>query len=108
MCVWNMSGACLARVWRIFCLAAVCCQALRVLVYHVYGACLARVWRASAACVWCVSGACLARVWLVSGARLVHVCVCVCLARVWSVSGACLARGAYAEGVWNAHGVPRA
>jgi hypothetical protein len=86
-----VSGACLARVWRIFGLAVVCFRGARKLVYLMSGSCLACVWRVSSACqlrVSCVSGACLARVWLVSGPWLVRVCA-LC---VWRVSGACLER----------------
>ena len=72
MCIGNVSGARIARVWYIFCLAEVCFRDLRVLVYHV-------------------SGACLARVWLVAGASLVRVVFLF----VWRVSEACL------EGVWR-------
>jgi hypothetical protein len=71
-------------------------------VWRVSGACLARVWRASDECVFRVSGACLARVWLVSGASLVRVVfLCVwrvseaCLEGVWRVEPAWRACGTY-------------
>jgi hypothetical protein len=91
MFVWNVSGACPARVWRILGLACLFSRLAHVglsCVWRVSGACLEGVLRVSAACVWCVSGACLARVCIVSGARLVRVCI-LC---VWRVSGACLER----------------
>jgi hypothetical protein len=78
VCVWFVSGACLARVW---CESGACLCFL--CVWRVSGACLERVWRVAPArrsCGKymvhrerdvCVSGTCLVRVLLVSGASLV-------------------------------------
>jgi hypothetical protein len=100
MCVWNMSDAGLARVWRIFVSTVVVLRGVCVRGCVYTAACLARVWRVSGVClapvccvvclvcVWRVSGACLVPVWCLSGACLGF----VRLVLVWRVSGACLAR----------------
>jgi hypothetical protein len=113
VCDGGVSGARLARVWRIFGFAFVWFCGVCMLVDHASGTCLARVWPASGACLLRVYGVCMARVWRVSGSCLVRVWLSVCcvsgacMALVWSVYGAWRLRGGRVERTWCVASVKR-